>query len=189
MTAHPRSPLGPLSAIAGMPPSTSRGSGRRGISVLKDVLVLLIHVDRHRLSVCHGQVPRVVRGLHRRCRLLLPPPPPTPPGASFGPSGPRAGNAPGGSCGLSAPKGGRGGGVGCAQPDPLRVFRHPLQLEVKDRPVKCAVGQLGAAVETDVHLRPKGLLGVAPELRILVHRQTQLCRVAPDAHRGRLGRG
>ena len=51
------------------------------------------------------------------------------------------------------------------------------------------MGQLGAAVEADVYLRPKSLLGVAPKLRILVHRQTQLHQVAPDSHRGRRRRG
>ena len=69
------------------------------------------------------------------------------------------------------------------------VLRHPLQLKVKDRPFEGAMGQLGAAVDADVHLRPKSLLGVALELRILVHRQTQLCRVVPDSHEGALGRG
>ena len=51
------------------------------------------------------------------------------------------------------------------------------------------MGQLGAAVDADVHVRPKGLLGVALELRIIVHRQTQLCRVAPDSNGGGLGWG
>ena len=51
------------------------------------------------------------------------------------------------------------------------------------------MGQLGAAVDADGHLQPKSLLGVAPELRILVHRETQLRRVALDPHRGCLRRG
>ena len=48
------------------------------------------------------------------------------------------------------------------------------------------MGQLGAAVDADGHLRGKSLLGGALELRILVHRQTLLRRVAPDPHRGGL---
>ena len=50
------------------------------------------------------------------------------------------------------------------------------------------MGQLGAAVDEDGHLQPKSLVGVAPQLCILVHCQTQLRRVAPDPHRGGLRR-
>ena len=58
------------------------------------------------------------------------------------------------------------------------VPRHPLHLEVNDRPGEGDVGQLGAAVDEEVHLRSTGLLGIAVEPRIVVHRQTQLRRVA-----------
>ena len=51
------------------------------------------------------------------------------------------------------------------------------------------MGELGASVYADGHLRPKSLLGATPELRILVHSHTKLRLVAPDPHRGRLCRG
>ena len=51
------------------------------------------------------------------------------------------------------------------------------------------MGQLGAAVDANGHLRPESLLGVTPKLRILVHRQAQLRGVAPDPHAGGLRRG
>ena len=83
----------------------------------------------------------------------------------------------------------REAGVRRTHPDAVPGLRHPLQLEVKDRPVEGALGQLGATVDADGHLRPKSLLGIAPELRLLVHCQTQLRQVAPDPHKGCLCRG
>ena len=50
----------------------------------------------------------------------------------------------------------------------------------RSKTVRSAVGQLGVAVDKDVHLRPKGLLGETAELHLVVHRQTQLRRVALD---------